>query len=321
MQSIVPRRRRNLHPYLISIDSFHLPTYGALLAVAIMGGIYVAIQLGRRVGVTSGQILDFSGWVLLISLLGAKVLMILALWGYYCAHPGEIFSLATLRTSGAFYGGFLAALFFTVWYARVVKISFWNFTDVLSPSVALGTTVTRLGCFSAGCDYGKPTTAPWGVVFTNVFAHEANGVPLGVRLHPTQLYESATTLAIFGVLLWWFPRRKREGDIFLGYLGLYAVGRFLLEFLRGDEDRGFVFHHLLSTSQFVALLVLAGIVAVLTWRHLRGGAELSTVPGSSSAPPAAKAEPHGGPPPTPRPGAAKASKKAKRKIRMGKLRK
>lgn len=121
---------------------------------------------------------------------------------------------------------------------------------------------------------------PWGVIFTNALAHQNTGVPLGVRLHPTQLYESATTLAIFGVLLWWFPRKKHDGDVFLGYLGLYAVGRFLLEYLRGDEDRGFVFHHLLSASQFIALLVLVGIAAVLVWRNARGGEGLSPVPAS-----------------------------------------
>ena len=143
------------------------------------------------------------------------------------------------------------------------------------PAVALGQSVGRLGCFSAGCDYGKPTTAPWGVVFTSTFAHEVAGVPLGVRLHPTQLYESLATLVIFGLLLWWFPRKKRDGDVFLGYVGLYAVARFFLEFLRGDEDRGFVFHHLLSTSQFIALLALAGIATVFIWRRVHRGEELS----------------------------------------------
>jgi phosphatidylglycerol:prolipoprotein diacylglycerol transferase len=255
---------------LISIGWFHLPAYGTLLTLAIVSGIYTAIRLGRREGVGSALILDYCSWMILVALGGAKILLILTLWSYYQAHPGEIFSLATLQAGGVFYGGFLAALLFTIWYVRVQKLSFWKLTDVLAPCVALGTSVTRLGCFSAGCDYGKPTTAPWGVVFTNALAHEATGVPLGVRLHPTQLYESLTTLAIFGVLLWWFPRKKHAGDIFLGYLGLYAVGRFLLEFLRGDESRGFVFHHLLSTSQFIALLMLGGIAAVLIWRRVHG---------------------------------------------------
>ncbi len=271
-----------MHPILISFGSFHLPTYGVLLVTAILGGIYTSMRLGRRVGMDSAQILDFCTWAILVALVGAKVLMVLTEWSYFRAHPGEIFSYSTLMAGGVFYGGFLAALFFTIWYVRVQKLSFWKLTDVLAPAVALGQSVGRLGCFSAGCDYGTPTTAPWGVVFTSNFAHEVAGVPLGVRMHPTQLYESAATLVIFGLLLWWFPRKKHDGDVFLGYLGLYAVARFFLEFLRGDEDRGFVFHHLLSTSQFIALLALAGIAAVVIWRRLRHGGEPIAVPGSGN---------------------------------------
>ena len=271
---------KSLHPFLINIGSFHLPTYGVLLVLAIMGGIYTTMRLGRSVGFDSGRILDFCTWVILVALVGAKVLMILTEWDYFRAHPGEIFSFSTLMAGGVFYGGFLAALFFTIWYVRVQKIAFWKMTDVLAPAVALGQSVGRLGCFSAGCDYGTPTTAPWGVKFTSAFAHEVAGVPLGVRLHPTQLYESVATLAIFAFLLLWFPRKKRDGDVFLGYLGLYAVARFFLEFLRGDEDRGFVFHHLLSTSQFIALLALAGVVIVFIWRRFHGGKELIEIPGS-----------------------------------------
>jgi phosphatidylglycerol:prolipoprotein diacylglycerol transferase len=282
-----------LHPILINIGSFHLPTYGTLLVLAILGGIYTAMRLGRRVGLDSALILDFCTWVILIALVGAKILLILTEWSYYRANPGEIFSFSTFMAGGVFYGGFLAALFFTIWYVRVQKLSFWKLADVLAPGVALGQSVGRLGCFSAGCDYGKATAVPWGVVFTSTFAHEVGGVPLGVRLHPTQLYESLATFAIFGFLLWWFPRKQRDGDVFLGYMGLYAVARFFMEFLRGDEDRGFVFHHQLSTSQFIALLALAGIGTVLIWRSVHHGDKLSAVPESRDGrrPPQADAMP------------------------------
>ena len=256
-----------MHPILISIGSFHLPTYGVLLVTAILGGIYTAMRLGRRSGLDPGRILDFCTWLILVALLGAKVLMVLTEWSYYRDHPGEIFSFGTFLAGGVFYGGFLAALIFAIWYVRLQKLSFWKLTDVLAPGVVLGQSVGRLGCFSAGCDYGKPTSAAWGVVFSSNFAHEVTGVPLGVRLHPAQLYESAATLVIFGLLLWWFPRKKRDGDVFLAYLGLYAVARFFLEFLRGDEDRGFVFHHQLSTSQFIAVLVVTAIAIVFIWRR------------------------------------------------------
>jgi phosphatidylglycerol:prolipoprotein diacylglycerol transferase len=280
-----------MHPILISIGSFHLPTYGVLLVLAILGGIYTSMRLGRGVGLDSAQVLDFCTWLILVALVGAKVLMVLTEWSYYRDHPGEIFSVSTLMAGGVFYGGFLAALFFTIWYVRVQKLSFWKLSDVLAPAVALGQSVGRLGCFSAGCDYGKPTSVPWGVVFTSSFAHEVAGVPLGVRLHPTQIYESLATLIIFGLLLWWFPKRQRDGDVFLAYVGLYAVARFFLEFLRGDDDRGFVFNHLLSTSQFIALLALAGVATVFVWRRVHHGSETNPIPGAGSplAPQAASA--------------------------------
>ncbi len=269
-----------MHPILITIGSFHLPTYGVLLVTAMLAAIYTAMRLGRRVGLDSALVLDFCTWMILVGLVGAKVLMVLTEWNDHPDHLSQVFSLSTLMAGGVFYGGFLAALFFTIWYVRVQKLNFWKLADVLAPGVALAQSVGRLGCFSAGCDYGKPTTAPWGVVFTSTFAHEVTGVPLGVHLHPAQLYESITTFAIFGLLLWWFPKKKRDGDVFLAYMGLYAVARFFLEFLRGDEDRGFVFNHLLSTSQFIALLVLAGIATVFIWRRVHRSGELSASPGS-----------------------------------------
>ena len=256
-----------MHPILVSIGSFNLPTYGVLLVLAILSGILTAMSLGRRAGLDSGQVLDFCTWIILVALVGAKVLMILADWSYYRANPREIFSLSTLLAGGVFYGGFLAALFFVIWYVRVQKLSFWKMADVLAPAVAVGQSIGRLGCFNAGCDYGTPTHAWWGVVFSSTFAHQVTGVPLGIRLHPTQLYESFATFVIFGILLWRFSRRRWDGEVFLSYVSLYAVARFFLEFLRGDEDRGFVFHHLLSTSQFIALLALAGVAIAMIWRQ------------------------------------------------------
>jgi phosphatidylglycerol:prolipoprotein diacylglycerol transferase len=110
------------------------------------------------------------------------------------------------------------------------------------------------------------------VVFTHPFAHEVAGTPLGIRLHPTQLYEALATFVIFGILVWRYRYKSYDGQIFLLYLVLYAVARFSVEFLRGDEDRGFVFNHLLSTSQFIAVLAL-GTAAGLAWRFRRRQAE------------------------------------------------
>jgi phosphatidylglycerol:prolipoprotein diacylglycerol transferase len=262
-----------LHPILFSIGSFHLPTYGLVMVIALVTAVYTVIRLGRREGLDTGQLFDFSTWLIIVALLGAKALMILTDWSFYWSHPGEILSWSTLRAGGVFYGGFVAATFFAIWYTRVHRLPLWKVFDAYSPAVALGLGIGRLGCFAAGCDYGKPTSSFLGVVFTNPWSHEITGVPLGVPLHPTQIYESFATLVIFGVLLWRYRRKSYDGQIFLLNLVLYAVARFFIEFLRGDEDRGFVFHHLLSTSQFIALLALAtaGVLAIYFHRRRRAG--------------------------------------------------
>ena len=261
-----------MHPILFTAGSLRFPTYGALLVLAILGAICAVLRLGRREGLDSGQLLDFSTWLLLVGLLGAKVLMVLSDWHYYRQYPGEIFSRSTFLAGGVFYGGFIAAVLFAVWYIRVQHLPFWKVVDVYAPAIALGLGVGRIGCFAAGCDYGKPTTSAWSVVFRDPFSHEVSGVPLGIPLHPTQLYESLASLSIFAFLWWRYSRKSRDGEIFVLYLALYAVARFFLEFLRGDEDRGFVFHHLLSTSQFIAILAFATAVwMALTLRRKPAG--------------------------------------------------
>ena len=257
-----------MHPILFSVGSFHFPTYGAVMVLAILAALCTIVRLGRREGLDSGLLLDFSTWLLLVALVGAKVLMVISDWGYYRRCPGEILSWNTLVAGGAFYGGLIAALLFAAWYIRLHHLPFWKVVDVYAPAVSLGLGLGRIGCFAAGCDYGKPTTSAWGVVFTSPIAHEVSGVPLGVPLYPTQPIMCLASLSIFAILIWRYSGKSRDGEIFVLYLALYAVARFFIEFLRGDEDRGFVFHHLLSTSQFVAILALAAAVwMALILRH------------------------------------------------------
>jgi phosphatidylglycerol:prolipoprotein diacylglycerol transferase len=121
----------------------------------------------------------------------------------------------------------------------------------------------------AGDDYGRPANVPWAVTFTDPDAARIGGAPLGVPLHPVQLYESAVCLALFAWLVWFGRRKRTEGDIILAYTILYAVSRFFLEYFRGDADRGFVFGGLLSTSQFIGSMMFALALLLLVTRHLR----------------------------------------------------
>jgi len=257
-----------MHPVLVDFGFFRLPTYGTLFALGLIAAIYTVTRLGRREGLDSARLLDFSTWLLIVGLVGAKALMVLTDWSFYREHPAEIFSWATLQAGGVFYGGFTAAVFFAIWYIRVYRLPLLKVFDVYAPAIALAQSIGRLGCFSAGCDYGKATTSFLAVKFTNPISHELTGVPLGIPIYPTQVFESLATFAIFGILLWRYGRKAYDGQVFVIYVTLYAVARFFIEFLRGDEDRGFVFNHLLSTSQFIAVLAL--VAAAAMWWKCRG---------------------------------------------------
>src|SRR5207247_7011468 len=119
--------------------SFQLPTFGVLLAAAIVLAVYTIVRLGRREGLDTGRLVDFSTWLLVVGVVGAKVLMIVTDWRTYWDHPGGLFSWATLQAAGVYYGGFLAATFFAVWYVRVYKLPLWKVFDVYAPAIALGT--------------------------------------------------------------------------------------------------------------------------------------------------------------------------------------
>jgi phosphatidylglycerol:prolipoprotein diacylglycerol transferase len=162
---------------------------------------------------------------------------------------------------GVYYGGLLLALGSAAWFIAKKHLPVWTVADLAAPGIALGQAIGRLGCLSAGCCYGKPTHVPWGTTFTDPYAYDNVGVPLNVPLHPTQIYESVGTLALFLFLMWRLSRKHIAGQILMEYLILYSVLRFVIEFFRGD-DRGFVLYGLLSTSQFIAILIVLGSAAV-----------------------------------------------------------
>lgn len=226
-------------------------TYGFLLAAGFLIALKVAAQRGKKHGVEPNLVLDLGLYILISALLGAKLLLLFVDWEHISHDP-----LSLIRSGGVFYGGLIAAVVTSIWFFRVHKLSVWQMTDIMAPSVALGHAIGRLGCFSAGCCYGKPTNVAWGVTFTDEYAHDIVGVPLGIALHPTQLYEALAELAIFGILLYLSRRKRWDGQIFWTYVALYSTARVIIEFFRGDP-RGTIFDGALSTSQLIAILMLA----------------------------------------------------------------
>jgi phosphatidylglycerol:prolipoprotein diacylglycerol transferase len=178
---------------------------------------------------------------------------------YFLSQPGEILSL--VRAGGVFYGGLIAAVGVALWLVRRYELPMWTTADLFAPGIALGHVIGRFGCLLAGCCYGRPTSMPWAVTFTDPVAAANVGTPLGIPLHPTQLYDAGAELLILVVLL----ATERKGRPFPGrtfwlYILLYGISRFIIEFFRGD-DRGMILG--VSTSQFVSLVAIPLAVAVL----------------------------------------------------------
>jgi phosphatidylglycerol---prolipoprotein diacylglyceryl transferase len=240
------------------IGPLTLHTYGVLLALAFLAGLWVVSREAKRAGLDAAVITDMAVYVLIGGLVGAKLLLLLVEWSYYSKHPGEIWSL--LQSGGVFYGGLLGAFPVAWWFARRHRLDGWKTADVLAPGVAIGQAIGRLGCFAAGCCYGRPADVPWAVTFHDVYATRQVGTPLDTPLHPTQLYESLATLAIFVFLRLLSDRKRFDGQVTLAYVFLYALARFVIEFYRGDAARGMVLGGWLSTSQFIAILMVLAVL-------------------------------------------------------------
>jgi phosphatidylglycerol---prolipoprotein diacylglyceryl transferase len=247
-----------VYPRLLELGPITVYTYGVLLAAAYLFGLQLARIRAKERGLDANRVLDLGIYIIISALVGAKLLLLITDFKSFTADPRELLTLA--RSGGVFYGGLIVAVIVALWYIRRVGLPLWTTCDVFAPGIALGHVVGRFGCLFAGCCFGKPTTRPWGITFTDPFAAANVGTPLGVALHPTQLYEAGAELLILIVLL--VTERKGRpfpGRTFWLYMLLYAISRFIIEFYRGD-DRGTV--GMFSTSQFISI-VLAPLAIVM----------------------------------------------------------
>jgi phosphatidylglycerol---prolipoprotein diacylglyceryl transferase len=252
-----------MHPRLLTTPFFTLYTFGLLLASAYVAAFWWLMREGRRAGMDDDALASLGFWAIGGAIIGAKALMIVRDFREYAA-PAELFSRSLITSAGDFYGGFIGALIASaIFFRRHPRLPFWRTADLCGPAIALGQAIGRIGCLMAGDDYGRPTALPWAVTFTDPDAARIGGAPLGVSLHPVQLYESIVCLVLFAVLVRLSRRKRFDGEVILAYTFWYAIARFVLEFFRGDADRGFVFGGLLSTSQFIAAIL--GPAAAVLW--------------------------------------------------------
>jgi phosphatidylglycerol:prolipoprotein diacylglycerol transferase len=250
-----------MYPRLLEFGPITVYTYGVLLAAAYLFGLQLARVRARNRGLDANRVLDLGIYIIISALVGAKLLLLITDFKSFTADPRELLTLA--RSGGVFYGGLIVAVAVALWYIRRVGLPLWTTCDVFAPGIALGHVVGRFGCLFAGCCYGKPTTKAWGITFTDPFAAANVGTPLGVALHPTQLYEAGAEFLILMVLL----LTERKGRPFAGrtfwlYMLLYAISRFIIEFYRGD-DRGTI--GMFSTSQFISIILAPLAIVMLVY--------------------------------------------------------
>ncbi len=211
------------NPIAFTLFGLEVRWYGILIACGVLLAILIGNRLAKKSGGLPEDVMsDLLLWILPLGILGARLYYVLFTWDFYRAHPEEI--LAIRHGGLAIHGGVLAGLLGGYLYCRRKKLPFWKVADIVAPGLVLAQGIGRWGNFMNNEAHGGPTDLPWGILVD------------GVRVHPTFLYESLWDVGVFLFLvLWFFDRRKRDGEVFFLYGALYSLGRFFVEGLRTDS--------------------------------------------------------------------------------------
>ncbi len=252
-----------MYPFLFDwkIGQFHLrpPMFGVLLALAFSISYFEALRRSIKLKEDPKHVENQFLLVVFGSILGSRLFhVIFEEWDYYSQHWLKIFAI--WEGGYTLYGAFLTSMLLVYLYCKIKRLEVLQYFDIGMVVSALGIFIGRIGCLVAGCCWGKPTSMPWGIVFSNPLAftdvHDK-------ALHPTQLYEAFAALGIFIYLQIKFRNRTYPGQIAFPGLILYCLSRFVIEYFRGDEYRGFIFGGFLSYGQFISLLILPFAVTAL----------------------------------------------------------
>ncbi len=242
-----------VNPVALTVGGLSVRWYGVAVTAAIVAIILWIRHFWGKMGVTSDFVAGVAVVAVPFGLLVSKLLHVIDKLSYYASHPGEMLNPAGLTIFGAILGGILG-----MWiYCRLRGVPAAPLLDLAAPGVILGQAIGRIGCTINGCCYGKPTTLPWGFVYT----HPNSYAPLGIAVHPTQVYELLWDLLVFGLLFYILRGRLRpEGSLIAAYLALYSLGTFGIRFLRGDVTP-FVLG--LQEAQLVSLVILLAVLPFL----------------------------------------------------------
>jgi phosphatidylglycerol:prolipoprotein diacylglycerol transferase len=236
---------------LLTIGPITLHGYGLMIAIGIICALLMFEKRAKVRKLDSNTAYRLSLISVLSGFIGAKLLYCIIEFKVIIDNPWQAISGSGFVVYGGIISGILAAII----YCKLKRVSFFSYFDLAVPSIALAQGFGRIGCFLAGCCYGRETNSTFGIVF----GHSAIA-PNGVKLIPTQLLSSAGDFMLAAILLLYARKERKQGRVGALYLILYSIGRFVIEFFRND-DRGYM--GVLSTSQFLSLIVLAFAILML----------------------------------------------------------
>jgi phosphatidylglycerol:prolipoprotein diacylglycerol transferase len=256
-----------LHPVLFDLW-FPVRSYGLVMALAFIAGILLARRRARAAGLNPDVIIDFAFFVILASIAGARAVHVIVQWEYYRGDPLSVFRL--WEGGLAQYGGIAAGVATGIAFFVKRRIDPWHGADIVTPSVALGVAIGRMGCFLNGCCYGKPCDLPWAVTFhpSSIAGQHVHDTPL----HPTQIYESVVALVIFFVLLAVDRRKPFHGFLLWLFIILLAAYRFLIDPIRTYESMAMAVETpglSLTSNQVIGLVLIAVSVVFMFFLRTR----------------------------------------------------
>ena len=264
-----------MHPIAFHLGPLPVHWYGVMVALAFLVGLWTASRSALREGIAPERIIDLGPWLIVGAFVGARTLYVITFWREEFAGAPVVEMFKIWRGGVVFYGGLVGASLGFLLYAWLKKLPVWKGADILAPSIALGYVFGRIGCLMNGCCYGRICELPWAIQFPNqstVWQQQHLQGLVGpndrsLPVHPTQIYESLLSLALYAALAWLYRRKRFDGQIFATYLVCYAVLRSFVEMFRGDYPQyqrhlgGWVTPaHLVSVAILAAGLVLLRIL-------------------------------------------------------------
>lgn len=244
----------DISPIAFSLGPLEIRWYGIMMVLAVIAIVGITLLEAKRAGIAHDHIYSLAVWAVIGGIIFSRIIHVIDKWDYYIANPMQIFNFEGLAVYGAVIGVVLAIII----YCLVKKLSIWLIADLISPGALVGMAIGRIGCVFNGCCYGLTTSLPWAVEYTCPDSY----APLGVPLHPTQIYHIIWNLVAFGIL-WSLRRRlKPQGSVFLLYLAFYAAGDLVIRLFR--EGDPYLFG--LQQAQLIGIIILVITVPLLVVR-------------------------------------------------------